>query len=212
MEDKVSKYRASRTCREIGRNAAMKNEQRIFTVRGVAVMLDSDLAEVYGIETRNLNKAVDRNPERFAEPFSFRLTTEEWEILRFQLGTSRSWGGRRYPPRVFTEHGAVMLAAVLNSDRAIAASRAVVDAFVRIRRVLGYNQALAKRIDELAVETAGNRRRLPSSSASCANWSPRHPNRNRTSRVAESDSRRTRNGSGRTGSLAGNAAGRVNSR
>jgi len=129
-------------------------------VRGVAVMLDSDLADVYGVTTKNLNKAVDRNPERFAEPFSFRVTTGEWEILRFQIGTSSSWGGRRYLPRVFTEHGAVMLAAVLNSDRAIAASRAVVDAFVRIRRALDFNQALARRLDELAVETASNKKAI----------------------------------------------------
>jgi len=131
----------------------MENDQRIFTVRGVAVMLDSDLAGVYGVETGAMNRAVERNPERFAEPFSFRLTTEEWENLICQIGISSSWGGRRKLPRVFTEHGAVMLAAVLSSDRAIAASRAVVDAFVRIRRALDLNRTLAKKLDELAARS-----------------------------------------------------------
>ena len=123
---------------------------RIYTVRGQAVMLDSDLAEVYEVETRGLNKAVDRNPDRFIERFCFRLTQAEWENLMFQIGTSRSWGGRRKVPRVFTEHGAVMVATVLNSPKAIQASIAVIDAFVRLRRILDANRSLARRIDELA--------------------------------------------------------------
>jgi hypothetical protein len=133
-----------------GNELASPLDSRIYTVRGQRVMLDSDLAGVYGVTTGNLNKAVDRNPERFIERFSFRVTEFEWENLIFQIGTSRSWGGRRKLPRVFTEHGAVMLATVLNSPFAIKASIQVIDAFVRLRHVLDANQALARRIDELA--------------------------------------------------------------
>lgn len=131
----------------------MPDEQRIFTVRGVSVMLDRDLADVYGVTTSALNQAVKRNERRFPSGSSFLLTAKEWENLRSQsVISSLDWGGRRYTPRVFTEHGAVMLAAVLNSDRAIAASLAVVDAFVRLRRVLDISHALAKRLDDLAAK------------------------------------------------------------
>lgn len=85
-------------------------DTRIYTVRGERVMLDSDLAEVYGVLTKALNQAVDRNEQRFPPAFAFRLTPDEWENLKSQSVTSRSWGGRRKLPRVFTEHGAVMLA------------------------------------------------------------------------------------------------------
>ena len=131
--------------------AASPVNASIYTIRGVAVMLDSDLADVYEVTTKALNQAVKRNERRFPFGYSFLLTETEWENLRSQFVTSRSeWGGRRYPPRAFTEHGVVMLAAILNSDRAIAASLAVVEAFVRLRRVLDANHALAKKIDELA--------------------------------------------------------------
>ncbi len=127
---------------------------RIHIVRGHAVMLDSDLAEVYGMETRRINEAVKRNPKRFTEIYSFQLDKNEWDILMPQVATSKPGadgrGGRRKPPRVFTEHGAVMLATVLNSDRAITASMAVVEAFVRLRRTLDANRSLARRINELA--------------------------------------------------------------
>jgi len=128
-------------------------EARIYVVRGERVMLDSDLAEVYEVETKSLNRAVSRNLSRFPERFAFQVLPEEWERLRCQIGTSNiGRGGRRYLPWVFTEHGAVMLASVLNSDRAIAASRAVVDAFVRLRALADADRALAKRIDELAAK------------------------------------------------------------
>lgn len=122
----------------------------IVAVRGIRVMLDVDLATLYGVTTSALNQAVNRNPARFPELYAFRLTAKEWTNLKSQSVISRSWGGRRHIPRVFTEHGAVMLAAVLNSDRAVAASLHVVDAFVRLRVVTDANRALAKKLDELA--------------------------------------------------------------
>ena len=99
-------------------------EKRIFLIRGKRVMLDMHLAEIYGVQTKNLNKAVQRNRERFPNDFMFQLTQQEWYGLRFQIGTSnkKGRGGRRYPPYAFTEHGAVMLASVLNSPIAIKAS------------------------------------------------------------------------------------------
>jgi len=93
-------------------------EQRIFTIRGCKVMLDRDLASLYGITTFNLNKAVTRNIKRFPEDFMFRLNKEEFKNLIFQNGIS-SWGGTRKMPRVFTEHGILMLSSILNSERAI---------------------------------------------------------------------------------------------
>jgi len=124
-------------------------ERMIIIMRGQKVMLDSDLAELYGVETGVLNRAVKRNKERFPEDFMFQLTDEEWENLRCHFGTSRSWGGRRYPPFVFTEHGAVMLANVLRSDTAVSASIQVVRAFIRLREMLVSNKELSKRLDEL---------------------------------------------------------------
>ena len=135
-------------------------DARIYRVRGRVVMLDSDLAELYGVTTGNLNKAVDRNPDRFPEEFAFRLTNEEWQNLIFQIGTSSSWGGRRKAPRVFTEHGAVMLASVLSSSFAVKASIAVVDAFIRLRHVLDVNRELARKIDELATQVGDNRKAI----------------------------------------------------
>ncbi len=138
------------------RNDEMLPEQspvggRIYTVRGQAVMLDSDLAEVYEVETGALNRAMKRNPERFPERFAFQLLQNEWDALRCQIGTLNAGRGRhrKYLPWVFTEHGAVALAAVLNSGRAIQASIAVVDAFVRLRHLLDANRELSRRIDEL---------------------------------------------------------------
>src|SRR4051812_18444636 len=89
---------------------------RILVVRGQRVMLDSDLAELYEVETKRFNEQVKRNTKRFLVDFMFRVTTEEFANLRSQFATS-SWGGRRYPPLVFTEHGAIMAAAILNSER-----------------------------------------------------------------------------------------------
>jgi len=113
-------------------------------------MLDSDLAELYGVETKVLNRAVKRNTERFPEDFMFQLSDEEWAVLRCHFGTSKDGrGGRRYPPYVFTEHGAVMLANVLRSDTAVSVSIQVVRAFIRLREMLASNKDLSKRLDAL---------------------------------------------------------------
>ncbi len=123
-------------------------ERRIFLIRGQKVMLDMHLAEIYGVLTKNLNKAVARNKDRFPADFRFQLTGKEWNALRFQIGTSKEWtrGGRRYLPYAFTEHGAVMLASILNSPIAVRASIHVVRAFVRLREFLVTNKALAGKL------------------------------------------------------------------
>jgi phage regulator Rha-like protein len=128
-------------------------EERIFTVRGQRVMLDSDLAAVYGVLTRNLNKAVKRNRDRFPDDFVFLLTRQEVANLKFQIGTSSlEHGGRRKPTWAFTEHGAVMAANVLNSKRAAQMSVFVVRAFVRMRAMLSDNRELARKLAALEKE------------------------------------------------------------
>lgn len=122
----------------------------IHTVRGQRVVLDSDLAALYGVETKVFNQAIRRNQNRFPADFSFVLTEEEWLVLRSQIVTSNEGrGGRRYIPRAFTEHGALMAASVLNSDRAIAMSVYVIRAFVEIREQIAANNAILKRLAEI---------------------------------------------------------------
>ncbi|WP_425636245.1 ORF6N domain-containing protein [Algoriphagus yeomjeoni] len=114
--------------------------QLIHKTRNQKVMLDSDLAEMYGVETKVLNQAIKRNPERFPKDFMFQLSTEEWENLKSQFVTS-SWGGRRTLPYVFTEQGVAMLSSVLNSPRAIQVNISIIRTFVRIREwVLNYSE------------------------------------------------------------------------
>ena len=108
-------------------------EPKILTIRGVKVMLDSDLAVLYGVPTGALNQAVKRNIKRFLEEFMFRLTKTEWENLKSQFVTS-SWGGRRVLPFAFTEHGVAMLSSVLNSERAIQINIQIIKAFIAVRR------------------------------------------------------------------------------
>ncbi len=112
-------------------------------------MLDSDLAEIYGVTTSNLNKAVKRNIVRFPDEFMFQLNNKEYKDLKFQIGTSSSWGGRRKLPFVFTEHGAVMLSSVLNSGVAVNASIQIVKAFVKIRNMIIENKELVHKLEEL---------------------------------------------------------------
>ena len=120
-------------------------------------MLDNDLATLYSVTTKRLNEQVKRNLARFPEDFMFQLTAEETESLRSQFATSNvGRGGRRYLPYAFTEHGAVMLASVLNSEIAVEASIQVVRAFVRLRSVLAAHKDLARRIDELEKHTKFN--------------------------------------------------------
>ena len=128
-------------------------ESLIYTVRGKQVMLDSDLATLYQVETKNLNKAVKRNIERFPQSFCFQLTEEEAENLRFQFGTSSlNYGGRRYLPYVFCEQGVAMLSAVLRSEIAVKVSIEIMNAFVEMRKLLISNAALFSRMDKIELK------------------------------------------------------------
>ncbi|MBF8250877.1 MAG: hypothetical protein HW382_505 [Deltaproteobacteria bacterium] len=124
-------------------------ERSILLLRGQKVMLDSDLAELYGVETKNLVRAVKRNLKRFPSDFMFQLTKEELDNLRFHFGTSSQWGGRRYTPYAFTEQGVAMLSSVLNSEKAIEVNILIMRAFVKLREMIASNKDLAKRLDEL---------------------------------------------------------------
>lgn len=122
----------------------------IMIIRGEKVILDSDLAELYGVETRRLNEQVRRNIEKFPEDFMFQLSREEFDNLKSQIATSSSsWGGRRKPPLVFTEHGALQAANVLNSAQANKMSVYIVRTFIRIREMALKNEKLAQKIDQL---------------------------------------------------------------
>ena len=124
--------------------------ERILVLRGIRVMLDADLALLYGVQTRRLNEQVRRNLKRFPSEFLFRLTNQELMSLMSQIATSKPGrGGMRKRPFVFTEHGAIMAATVLNSPRAIEMSVFVVRAFVQLRKAISGNRELANRLDEL---------------------------------------------------------------
>jgi hypothetical protein len=134
-------------------------ERRICMIRGQKVMLDSDLAELYEVETKNLNLAVRRNLSRFPLDFMFQLTREEFENLklqtvistdlRLQSATSSSHGGRRYLPYVFTEHGVAMLSSVLKSSRAVQMNILIVRAFVHMRELIATNKDLSARMERM---------------------------------------------------------------
>lgn len=124
----------------------------IYVVRGQQVMLDSDLAMLYQVETKVFNQAVKRNIERFPEKFRFQLTKEEYDSLRSQIVTSNGKGGRRYMPYVFTEQGIAMLSAVLRSDIAVQVSIKIMDAFVEMRKFLTSNALMFERINEMEVK------------------------------------------------------------
>ena len=131
---------------------------KIYEIRGQKVMVDFDLAELYKVETKMLKRAIKRNINRFPADFMFELNNDEWDHLRYQIGTS-SWGGTRYMPFAFTEHGVTMLASILNSERAIKMNIAIVRAFVGLRQLITKSadltgqlvqlrQELSERIDE----------------------------------------------------------------
>jgi phage regulator Rha-like protein len=125
-------------------------ESRILFLRSQRVILDADIAKLYGVPVKRLNEQVKRNQERFPSDFMFQLTDKEHEVLRSQTATSKKGrGGRRYAPFAFTEQGAIMAASVLNSERAVQMSVFVVRAFVRLREMLATNRKLARKIDEL---------------------------------------------------------------
>jgi hypothetical protein len=124
-------------------------ESAIYLLRGQRVMLDSDFAAIYGTTTMRLNEQFKRNRKRFPDDFAFVLTRKEFTILISQNAISRSHGGRRTLPIAFTEHGAIMLASVLNSEIAVQASVRVVRAFVRLREMVAANAQLASKLEEL---------------------------------------------------------------
>lgn len=125
-------------------------ERKIYVVREQKVMLDSDLATLYGVETKMLNRAVKRNISRFPEDFMFQLTAEEVNALRFQFGTSKvGRGGRRYSPYVFTEQGVAMLSGVLNSERAVQVNIGIMRAFVNMRKMLSANEEVGQKLIEI---------------------------------------------------------------
>ena len=135
---------------------------KIYLIRGQKVLLDADLAEMYGVETANLNKAVKRNIGRFPQDFMFQLTAEEAGSLRFQIGISKPQGrgGRRYLPYVFTEQGVAMLSSVLKSERAVQVNIAIMRAFVQMRELAASNRELGRRLDELEKRLAGHDRQF----------------------------------------------------
>jgi len=123
-------------------------ESKILLIRGRKVMLDRELAELYGVQTRDLNKAVNRNLDRFPDDFMFQLNDDEFENLMFHFGTS-SWGGTRKMPRVFTEHGILMLSSILRSKRAIYVNIAIMRVFVKLKEMIITHKDLMLKLSEL---------------------------------------------------------------
>jgi len=131
-------------------------EQVILLIRGQRVMLDRDLAALYGVTTGNLNKAVQRNPERFPADFMFQLTPEEAEALSFHFGSLKRGQHFKYLPRVFTQEGVAMLSSVLRSSRAIQVNIAIMRVFVRLRETLSLHKELAHKLAELECKIEGH--------------------------------------------------------
>ncbi|TKJ41059.1 DNA-binding protein [candidate division LCP-89 bacterium B3_LCP] len=123
-------------------------ENKILLIRGQKVMLDRDLADLYGVTTGNLNKAVTRNINRFPQDFMFQLNKQEFDNLIFHFGTS-NWGGTRKLPRAFTEQGVAMLSSVLRSEKAVQVNILIVRAFVKLRGILAAHKDLSRKLDEM---------------------------------------------------------------
>lgn len=123
-------------------------EKKILLINGQKVMLDSDLAELYGVETKMLVRAVKRNIERFPAGFMVQLSKEEFENLKYHFGTSR-WGGRRYLPYAFTENGVAMLSSVLNSKRAIQVNIQIMRTFTKLREMIVSHKDLERKLNDL---------------------------------------------------------------
>jgi len=128
----------------------------ILVIRGTKVMLDADLAELYGVDNKQLKRQVRRNSDRFPEDFMFELTIDELKILRSHSGTSR-WGGTRYPPMAFTEQGVAMLSSVLNSPRAIQVNVRIIRIFTRMRELVMTHKDILLKLEKLEHETSRNR-------------------------------------------------------
>ena len=124
---------------------------KVLIIRGIKVMLDQDLAELYGVETKILNQAVSRNSDRFPEDFMFRLSKEEFDNLRSQIVTS-SWGGRRTPPYTFTEQGVAMLSSVLKSKRAVQVNIQIIRTFTKLRELLASNVEVRRKIEKMDIQ------------------------------------------------------------
>ncbi|MCX6180375.1 MAG: ORF6N domain-containing protein [Bacteroidetes bacterium] len=129
---------------------------KIYLIRGHKVMLDVDLAELYGVETKQLKRQVKRNVDRFPNDFMFELTNEELDNLRSQIGTSR-WGGVRYLPMVFTEQGVAMLSSVLNSKRAIMVNIQIIRIFTRMREILLSHKDILLKLEQMEKQITENR-------------------------------------------------------
>lgn len=128
---------------------------KIYSIRGQKVMLDNDLAELYGVETKRLNEQVKRNASRFPDDFMFQLTIQEWENLKSQNATS-SWGGRRKLPYAFTEHGVLMLSSVLNSDRAIAVNIHIMRVYTKLKEMLLTNKDILLELETIKQKVGSN--------------------------------------------------------
>lgn len=128
---------------------AERIERAILLIRGQKVMIDTDLAALYAVETKQLVRAVKRNIDRFPADFAFQLSAKEFADLRCQTGTSSSWGGRRTAPWAFTEQGVAMLSSVLRSKRAVHVNVQIMRTFVRLRELLTTHAELARRLDDL---------------------------------------------------------------
>ncbi|HRN41733.1 MAG TPA: ORF6N domain-containing protein [Vicingus sp.] len=128
---------------------------KIYSIRGQKVMLDSDLAELYGVETKRLNEQVKRNNSRFPDDFMFQLTIQEWENLKSQIATS-SWGGRRKLPYAFTEHGVLMLSSVLNSDRAIAVNIHIMRVYTKLKEMLLIHKDVLVELETIKQKVGSN--------------------------------------------------------
>lgn len=157
MSEKTKELVVQETKTELNMNTNEATiENLIYVIRGQQVMLDSDLAMLYQVETKNLNKAVKRNANRFLEDFCFQLSEEEYNSLRFQFGTSKEVepgkGGRRYLPYAFTEQGISMLSAVLRSEVAVKVSVRIMRTFVEMRCFMANNSLVLSRINELEVK------------------------------------------------------------
>lgn len=131
-------------------------KDKIYTLRNLEVMLDSDLAELYGVETKRINEAVIRNPDKFPDDFIFECSQEEWKILKSQIATS-NWGGRRHMPKAFTEQGVYMLATVLKSVQATEVTISIMRTFTKLRHYALEHSDLSVHIHELRQEMLQNK-------------------------------------------------------
>ncbi|MBW2643580.1 MAG: ORF6N domain-containing protein, partial [Deltaproteobacteria bacterium] len=129
---------------------------KIYLIRGIKVILDRDLAELYGVETRSLIQAVKRNIERFPPDFMLQLTKEEFDSLRSQIVISKGKGGRRYLPYVFTEQGVAMLSSVLKSKRAIEVNISIMRAFVKLKETLATHEVLSRKLADMEQRIEGH--------------------------------------------------------